>query len=257
MAVSRFLANRAQEHFHGISSDVVVNGVDCRRFHPDISGSKMREEYGISDDEVLMLQLARIIQQKRQEDVIRAFSIARQRVPKLRLLIVGWEDPRYSGAFASYRAELEHIRAEAGLGDSLIIADARPEAPQLVAASDIVVMPSIEDAWNLAVTEAMAGSKPVIGSRSGGIPEQIIDGVTGFLVPPESPELLADKMVILACDRDMRSRMGRTGRRRAETLFDEANVASGFAPIYEEMAAASRPESFYLEAQHSLEEVGN
>ena len=83
-----------------------------RRFHPGLTDRKYRQEYEIADDEVLVLQLARIIQQKRQEDTIRAFSLARRQVPNLRLLVVGWEDPRYNGPFAGYRAELEHIRAE-------------------------------------------------------------------------------------------------------------------------------------------------
>ncbi|MBF6612549.1 MAG: glycosyltransferase family 4 protein [Chloroflexi bacterium] len=235
VAVSRFLADRVQEHSPGMKVDVVVNGVDCERFHPGVNGMEMRREYKIADEEVLILQLARLIQQKRQEDTIRAFSLARQQVSNLRLLLVGWEDPRYNGPFDSYRAELEQIRSDEGLADSLIIAEARPEAAQLVAACDIAVMPSIEDAWNLAVTEAMAGAKPTIGADSGGIREQIVDQVTGFLAPPKSPEALASRIVKLASDREMRERMGRAGRRRAETLFDEAQVAVGFSTIYEAM----------------------
>ena len=253
VAVSRFLAARAQEHCPGIKVDVVVNGVDCERFHPDLDGSKIRQEYGIADDEVLILQLARIIQQKRQEDTIRAFSIARRRAPNLRLLLVGWEDPRYTGLFSSYRAELEHLRNEANLGDSLIIADARPEAPQLVAACDMVAMPSVEDAWNLAITEAMAGGRPAIGSDSGGIPEQIVEGTTGFLVPLQSPEALADRMVELACNPELRQRMGQAAYRRAVSLFSETHVATGFAPIYKEMAATSSPPIYPIETQSALE----
>ncbi len=235
IAVSKFLAAKVAR-MGGIPAskvDVVVNGTDCRRFNPGIDGSAIRKEYGIVPDEVLVLQLARIIQQKRQEDVVRAFAIARRQAPKLRGLLVGWEDPRYSGPFSSYKAELGHICAQEGLGDSLIIADARPEAPELVAAADMVVMPSIEDAWNLAVTEAMSEGKPVIGSQSGGIPEQIVDGVTGFLVPEKSPEALAEKMVKLANDANLRATMGGAARHRAETSFDETHLAAEFAPIYE------------------------
>ncbi len=233
VVVSRFLADKVPAMGVVRSRvDVVVNGTDCNRFRPDVDGAAMRREYGIAPDEVLVLQLARIIQQKRQEDVVRAFAIAKRGAPNLRCLLVGWEDPRYVGSFASYRAELEHIRAQESLGDSLIIADARPEAPELVAASDMVVMPSIEDAWNLAVTEAMSAGKPVIGSESGGIPEQIVDGVTGFLVPPESPPALAAKMVMLADDAALREKMGKAARPRAETYFDEKHLAADFAPIY-------------------------
>jgi glycosyltransferase involved in cell wall biosynthesis len=238
VAVSRFLARKiVVGGIPGDKVDVVVNGADCGRFRPDVDGTAMRAEYGIAPDDVLLLQLGRIIQQKRQQDVVKAFAIARKEVPNLRCLLVGWEDPRYVGPFDGYRAELEHIAKEAGLGDSLIIADARPEAPQLVAASDIVAMPSVEDAWNLAVTEAMAAGKPVIGAESGGIPEQIVDGVTGFLVPLYDYEALADRLVKLGRDAELRQRMGRAGRIRAESLFDETHLAADFAPIYESLVS--------------------
>ncbi len=254
VAVSRFLADRVQEHSPGLKVDVVVNGVNCQQFHPGINGTDIRREYNIADDEVLILQLARLIQQKRQEDTVRAFSLARQQVPNLRLLLIGWEDPRYRGPFDSYRVELEQIRGDEELADSLIIADARPEAAQLVAACDIAVMPSIEDAWNLAVTEAMAGAKPTIGADSGGIREQIVDQITGFLVPPKSPKALASRMVTLACDRELRERMGLAGRRRAEALFHEAQVAAGFSTIYEAMLDNRGRVDYKLEARSALEE---
>lgn len=234
VAVSRFLATQIPST--GLSPDkidVVVNGTDLGTFRPEVDGSRIRAEYGISSGEVLVLQLARVIQQKRQEDVVRAFAIARRSVPNLRCLIVGWEDPRYSGQFASYMAELHHICEQEHLGDSLIFAAARPEAAKLAAAADIVVMPAEGDAWNLAVTEAMAAGKPVIGASSGGIPEQVVDGKTGFLVPLRAPDVLAEKMVLLGRDAVLRRRMGQAGRQRAETYFGEERVAEGFAPIYE------------------------
>ena len=240
VAVSKFLAEQVRST--GVPArkiTVVVNGTDTVRFNPSVDGSAIRQEYGIGPDEVLVLQLARIIQQKRQEDVVRAFAIARREAPNLRGLLVGWEDPRYSGPFSGYKAELEHICKEEGLGNSLIIADARPEAPELVAAADIVVMPTIEDSWNLAVTEAMAGGKPVIGSSSGGISEQVVDGVTGFLVPVRDPAALAEKLVVLARSAALRAEMGRAGRERAVNQFAEAHVAAGFAPVYEKLAARS------------------
>ena len=237
VAVSEFLASQIPST--GIPRDkidVVVNGVDVSRFNPGVDGTVMRQEYGIAPDEILVLQLARIIQQKRQEDVVRAVAIARRREKRLRCLIVGWEDPRYTGPFPSYRAELEHIAAQENLGESLMIMPARREAAELIAASDIVAMPSIGDAWNLVVTEAMAVGRPVIGANSGGIPEQIVDGETGFLVPERSPEVLADRMMRLAQDSELRHRMGTAAWQRAEACFDEKFVGTGFARIYEALA---------------------
>lgn len=249
VAVSSFLADRVRQlGIPAAQVRVVVNGVDCGRFNPDVDGSAMRREYGIAPGEPLVVQMARLIRQKRQEDVVRAFALARRDVPQLRCLLVGWEDPRYEGPFAGYKAELEQLAAAEGLGDSLIIAEPRPEAPQLVAAADIVVMPAIGDAWNLAVTEGMAGGKPVVGSDSGGIPEQIIDGVTGYLIPPHDVEALAERLVTLARDPQLRATMGTAAHKHALSSFDERHVAEGFAPIYEQLAAPGQSLSTFRTA---------
>jgi glycosyltransferase involved in cell wall biosynthesis len=108
-----------------------------------------------------------------------------------------------------------------------------------MAAADMVAMPSLDDPCPLVVTEAMASGKPVIGARSGGITELIADGESGFVVPPMSPESLAEKMVLLAESAELRATMGRAARQRAAAYFDEARLASDFTPIYEALAAAA------------------
>lgn len=237
IAVSRFLAGQLRES--GIPAaklGVVINGVDCQRFHPSVDGSSIRREYDIAPDEPVVLELARIIQQKRQEDLVQALAIARHKVSNLRGLLVGWDDPRYDGPFASYREELESLRVSGNLGTSLIIAQPRPEAPQMLSAANIVVLPSLDDACPLTVLEAMASGKPLIGANSGAIPELIADGVTGFLVPPKTHEALAERITQLALDPSLRESMGRAARLRAETYFDENQVASNFARVYEALA---------------------
>ena len=236
VAISGFLANQIRD-VTGISPgkiDVVVNGVDLDRFHPRVDGSAIRQAYRIAPDAPLVVQVARISRQKRQEDVVRAFAIARRSAPNLRCLLVGSEaSPLPSGPFPDYTSELRHICEQENLGDSLIMTPARADVPEVMAAADIVVMPSINEAWGLVVTEAMAAGKPVIGADSGGIPEQIVDGETGFVTPARSSEALAEKMILLAQDAGLRARMGRASRRRAETHFGEACLAAGFTPIYE------------------------
>jgi glycosyltransferase involved in cell wall biosynthesis len=87
-----------------------------------------------------------------------------------------------------------------GLRDSVIIAPARPDTPELIAAADIVALRSINEPFGLVIVEAMAVGRPVIGANAGGIPEIIVDGETGLLVPPKSPVALAAKLVLLAND---------------------------------------------------------
>jgi glycosyltransferase involved in cell wall biosynthesis len=217
---------------------VVPNGIDLSRFHPDIKGTRMRREYGIGFDEPLALQLGRVYEQKRPQDFVQAFVLARRQVPKLRGLLIGWDDSRRPPG----KADIRRLYEKEGLGDSLVIAEGRPEAPELMAAADILVSPGLEEAGGpLVVAEAMAAGKPVIGARSGGTVETIVDGETGFLVPPKTPTALAEKLALLASNQELRHQMGVAGRRRAEREFDGRLMAARFARIYEELVDARRP----------------
>jgi glycosyltransferase involved in cell wall biosynthesis len=237
VGVSRFVANELQAL--GVPAKkigFVVNGVNVERFSPGIDAAAIRAEYGIAEDEILVMQLSRIWKEKRQEDLVRAFAIARTSVTSLRCLIVGWEDPRYGGPFASYLDELQHIRSKLNLGNDIIFGKPRPEAPELHAAADIEVLASVGEPCGLVVLEAMASGTAIIGARSGGIPELIDDGVNGFLVSPESPDLLAQKIVTLSLDPNLREQIGKAGRQKVVEFFSEARVSEQFARIYEALA---------------------
>jgi glycosyltransferase involved in cell wall biosynthesis len=236
VGVSQFVAKEVTAL--GVDAKRVVavgNGVDVNRFSPEIDGSGIRREYGIPPEAPLVVQLGRIHKRKRPEDLVQAYILARQRVPNLRCLLIGWEAPSADGKTPSYSAQLLEMCKDAGVGDGLIIAPARPDSPQIMAAADIVVLASLNEPWGLVVSEAMAAGKPVVGTTSGAIPEQIVDNETGFLVPPSSPEALAEKIVVLARDPEMRKRFGQAGRLRAETQLSEARLGTEFGNIYQMM----------------------
>jgi glycosyltransferase involved in cell wall biosynthesis len=110
--------------------------------------------------------------------------------------------------------------------------------PYYYAMSDIVVVPSLQEAFGLVVTEAMACGKPVIGTRVGGIPDQIIDGYNGFLVRPRSPEEIAEKIIYLVDNPDEARHMGMNGRRIVEERFNIEKRVEKIIPIYEEVLSA-------------------
>ncbi len=219
----------------------VLNGVDSEKFNPGVDGRAIRREYGVDDGDLLVVQSARIWQGKRQEDLVRAMVVARQHTPNLKCLIIGWEDPRYDGPYASYLDELRALAAELGVEGSVIFAKPRPEAAQIHAAADLSVLSSVDDPCPLVVTEAMATGRPMVGADSGGIPEMIEDGVTGFLVPPNDPGALAEKIGLLAADSALRERLGRAARARVLVDFAERRVAASFDQIYGAVARAARP----------------
>ena len=105
---------------------------------------------------------------------------------------------------------------------------------------DVLVQPSRADNLPLSILEAMAAGLPVVGTRVGGIPELIVDGVTGFVVEPESPRALADALEQLAASPERRQ--ASSAARRAERVaehFSPEQVARRMVALYEELCASS------------------
>jgi len=107
------------------------------------------------------------------------------------------------------------------------------ELPWVYNHCDVVVYPTIgEEPFGLVPVEGMACAKPVIVSRSGGLPESVVDGETGFIIEKEDVEALADRICLLLGDSDLAARMGAAGRRRATTAFTRERMAEETADLY-------------------------
>src|SRR6185503_18503840 len=146
------------------------------------SGAGVREQYGIRPGEVLTTVVARLVARKGHEDLLRAAA-------GFKVLFVG-DGPQ--------RRVLENRGA--------ILAGARRDVAEILAASDIVALPSrFGEGCPNALLEAMAAGKPVIASRSGGTPEVVVDGETGLLVPPEDVDALGAALRRLAADPALRA----------------------------------------------------
>jgi glycosyltransferase involved in cell wall biosynthesis len=109
------------------------------------------------------------------------------------------------------------------------------ELPVYYGASDVVVVPSLQEAWGLVATEAMACGKPVVASRVGGLPDQVIDGYNGFLVPPMDSKALADRILYFLENPSEAKRIGLNGRRLAEELFDIEKRVDKIVKLYKEL----------------------
>jgi glycosyltransferase involved in cell wall biosynthesis len=105
----------------------------------------------------------------------------------------------------------------------------------LYSACDVFVLPSLEEGHGLALTEAMASGKPLIGSNVGGISMQIRDGWNGFLVEPGNVKQLVEKIQYLVENEEERMKMGRSSRRLAEEKFSWEEVVEKYLKIYEEV----------------------
>jgi len=112
----------------------------------------------------------------------------------------------------------------------------RNDLPDLLAATDSVLMPSLNEGFPRTAIEAMAAGKPVIATRVGGTPEAIIDGETGILVPSEDVEAMAEALSNLVTDTELQTRLGAAGQARAEQNYSLANYVSRLDGLYQQLS---------------------
>jgi glycosyltransferase involved in cell wall biosynthesis len=145
------------------------------------------------------------------------------------------DDLRGSGAL---RLAMEQRVREHGMADRFRFLGFRRDAPRLIAAFDVVAVPSHVEPLGNATLEAMAAGVPVLGSRVGGIPEMVVDEVTGRLVPSRDPGALAQALEPLLVNASLRERLGQAGLARAHDTFSMSAHASRLQGIYDELTDA-------------------
>jgi glycosyltransferase involved in cell wall biosynthesis len=136
-----------------------------------------------------------------------------------------------------YRTFLERRATELGIREHVHFLGWREDVADVLRASDIMVLPSLAEGLPMAILEAMACARPVVATPVGGVPEAVVDGQTGLLVPSEDAPALAQAVLRLLRDPALARRMGDAGRRRAESLFSLDRVVSCVESLYEEITA--------------------
>ena len=137
----------------------------------------------------------------------------------------------------SERADLEARARASGVADRIVFLGHRDDIPELLAASDIFVLPSLCEGLGLSVLEAMASGKPVVATRIGGIPEAVEDGVSGLLVAPHDAGALASAIRALLQDKSLANRLAAAGRARVVERFGAETMVQKTMDLYEELTA--------------------
>ncbi|NUS72572.1 MAG: glycosyltransferase family 4 protein [Corynebacteriales bacterium] len=182
-------------------------GVDIERYHPGVSGARVREKYGLGDRPVVVC-VSRLVPRKGQDRLISALPLIRQKVPDAALLIVG--GGRYERRLRALARRLDVVFTGAVPWDEL---------PEHYAAGDVFAMPCRTRRGGLDVEglgivylEASALGLPVVAGDSGGAPDAVRENETGFVVPGSDVDAIADKVCTLLTDRSLALRMGAQGR---------------------------------------------
>jgi len=220
IAISKAVA----EKFCWLNSNkvtIVWNSVELSRFNLDISGDKIRDEFDISPDCFLVGIIGRLSCKKGINYFIKACKLVEDKNKNARFLIVGQESSEEKG----YKAKLILLIQKLGLTDKVIFSGFREDIPEIISALDVLVLTSISEGFGRVVIEAMAMAKPVVATNAGGIPDIVIDGETGILVPVKDPEAIANAVIEILSNTQKAELMGRQGRKRVEQFFTvEAHV---------------------------------
>lgn len=235
-------ADRQADSAIGVASNVAA-GLGTKRVHMIPNGAPIPErewsdadiaaarcELAVPRDAYLIGYVGRLTIDKNPLLFVEAAALVAGRLPHAHFLMVG-DGP--------LRASAEAHATALGVDGRITFVGFRSGAADLHPVADVLALTSDSEACPLVVLEAMAAGRPVVGTAVGDVPLQIIDGVTGFLVPPRNPCAMASALVTLA-DASLRRRLGVAARRRVRKEFPIARTFDRTVAVYEETLAGAR-----------------
>ncbi|MCO8276065.1 glycosyltransferase family 4 protein [Actinoplanes sp. TRM 88003] len=224
--LGEYQRSRLDKALHGLTSlERLAPGVDVDAFHPGVDGSEVRARHGLTGRPVIVC-VSRLVPRKGQDVLIKALPTIRRRVPDAALLLV-------SGG--PYREKLARLAREAGVERDVVFTGSVPwaELPAHYAAGDVYAMPCRTRAAGLDVEglgivylEASATGLPVLGGDSGGAPDAVREGETGYVVGGTDVEAIAARLTELLTDQAKAKAMGEAGRAWVEAEWRWENQAA-------------------------------
>jgi glycosyltransferase involved in cell wall biosynthesis len=211
---------------------VIYNGIDQQRLRPQKTREQMRRELGVSEGQRLICAVGNIEKIKGHDVAIRALALLHRRFPEAVLVIAGRAiDP----AFAQH---LQALAAQLGLQDAVAMIGQRSDIADLLAATDVFIMPSHSEGLPGALLEALFMGRPVVASDVGGIPEIVEAEKTGLLVPAGDAEALAAGIERLLADPDFAEELGRRGQAAVRQRFTLEAMYTNHCQLYERLLDA-------------------
>jgi len=213
---------REQDHLRSSRLVVIPNGINIDRL-AGACGEGVRAEFAVPHDALLIGVVGRLHPAKGHRDLFAAMERLRNGGLMPTCLVIGSGD---------LRRELEEEASRLGLADRVVFTGQRSDVPRLLAALDVLAMPSRWEGLPIALLEAMAMSRPIVTTRVGGIPDVIQDEDNGLLVPPADPAALAGALRRMLTDQQLRERLGRRALETLRERYDVARTASAYEGLY-------------------------
>lgn len=210
---------------------IVNEGVDVDRI-AHLPATNVHAELFLPTHAPIVGNVAALVPHKGQHHLIEAAALVVRKVPDVRFVIVG---------DGELREALEHQIKHLHLERHVFLAGFRVDALEMTKGFDLFAMSSISEGMCTALVDAMAASKAAVATAAGGIPEVLVDGQTGFLVPPRDHRAMADRLIRLLEDEALRNRMGAAAYARALELFTVERMVEKTAAVYEELVRRRVP----------------
>ena len=198
------------------------------------SRERIRHDLCITDDRLVLLVMARLEQRKGITHLLDALPQLPRHIRESVSVLVAGDGPE--------REALEAQYAAMGIADIVHFLGHRDDRWSLYEAADVVVLPSIShEDMPIVILDAMAAGRPVVASRVAGIPEQVVDGLTGRLVPPGDSAALAGALKAVLGDSQIRAAMGRAARDRYESTYTPRRFVDAYRRLYASLLERRRP----------------
>jgi D-inositol-3-phosphate glycosyltransferase len=232
--------------YHADPNKIVTipSAVNIKTFRP-LTRAYAQRHIGVDQEGLVIVYVGRLLPRKDVRNVVRALALLVHEygfgstLPPVTLMVVGGETVEASPVATPEIHELQCLAQELSVLDRMHFTGKRQ--PDILryfySAGDVAVTTPWYEPFGLTPLEAMACARPVIGSAVGGITYTVVDGETGFLVPPRDPKTLAERLRQILTDKELRERMGRAARARVEQEFTWQIVALRTASLYESLLA--------------------
>lgn len=213
----------------GNKIELLHNWVDTNKFNPDVvNKNKVREEFSIDRNEIVIGMLARFSWGKGHEKFLFAAKELSGKYPNLKFMIVG--EP--SRGEDEYAAKIKELTREYGIENKIIFTGFRKDTPEVLASMDIFAFPSHSEAFGIALAEALSMGIPSVCSDSDGVLDIAVNGVTSYLFQKQNGKDLADKLEMLIQSPETRKKFGEASRKRAVENFDVEILTDKVINIY-------------------------
>ena len=207
---------------------LIYNGIDLEKFRQPADDHQMRSELGLDPDCKLVGMIGRLDEQKNPLDFIRAAALVAKSYSEVQFLVVGdgW-----------LRPECERLIHELNLKEKLFLLGYRNDVARILSILTITAMSSLWEGLPIAFLEAMSAGKPIVANDVDGASDVVIDGETGFLVPPHQPSKMAERILYLLNNETLRHEMGHVAQQRSR-YFSTQRMVGQIESLYKELVAA-------------------